>query len=171
MPPKKASPLGAGVGGNDPPPQLSQGEDAMMDASSSVAGEAHRDDFMEVELRRSSRTRAARRERPRPAEDAIILYRIGPIPRRVRHELAELLDAFHANAEIQAQCRKAQRNASEYLLLKETGDECSYVAAKRIPAGVRLAAYSGFIREEKPGNTRRRHDVHIGDVGLGLTWL
>jgi len=139
----------------------------MMDASSSVVGEANRNDSTVAELRRSSRTRAARRERPRPAEDAVILYRIGPVSRRVRHELEPLLEAFHANVDIQAQCRIAQQNASEYMHLQETGDECSYVAAKHIPAGTRLAAYSGFVREEKPGNTRRRHDVHLGDPGIG----
>ena len=140
----------------------------MMDESSSAAREANRDDPTVLEPRRSSRTRAPRRERPRPAEDAIILYRIGPVTRRVRHELEPLLEAFHANAEIQAQCRIAQQNASEYMRLQETGDECSYVAAKRIPAGTRLAAYSGFVREEKPGNTRRRHDMHLGDPGIGF---
>ena len=131
--------------------------------------EASQSEIFSVIPRRSSRTRPPRRERPRPAEDAIILYRIGRVAKRVQNELEPLLDAFHANEDIQEQCRLVTQNAGEFLRLQETEDgESSYVAVKCIPAGTRLAAYSGLLREAQPGpSTRRRHDMSIGDPGIG----
>ena len=143
----------------------------MPDAHPSDAEETSQRSSVVSELRRSSRAMAARRERPRPADDAIILYRIGPVTRAQRHDLEPLLDAFHANREIQDQCRIALRNGELYMHLQETEDGSSYRASRVVPTGTRLAVYSGFVREAKPGQTRRRHDLGIGDPGLGYHLL
>ena len=88
----------------------------------------------------------------------------------MQNELEPLLEAFHSNEWIQDQCREALRNASEYLQLLELEGDEFYVAKKHIPPGKRLAVYSGFAREAEYGhNTRRQHDLHIGDIGIGCS--
>ena len=47
----------------------------------------------------------------------MILLTVGDIPRRDRHELRCILDAFHANQTLQAECREILRNEAEYLVL------------------------------------------------------
>ena len=117
-------------------------------------------------LRRSSRTRAPTRPRPQPAADAIILYTIGNIPQRDRHELQAALDAFHANRYLQDQCRLILEDAQRYLIPEHVdGQGAGYKARQDIPAGTRLAVYSGQISRfgTDPGN----HFLSLADLGFG----
>ena len=80
-----------------------------------------------------------------------------------------LLD-FHANPVIQSECRTVLDNATKYLRaqhLPRKGNH--YVATCNIPAGVRLAFYSGFIeRADSDVRPSRDHEMHMGETGLGF---
>ena len=121
------------------------------------------------QLRRSSRPRPEKRGRPSLHAGAQIVYRVGrTILRRDRDDLEDTLLDFHANPVIQNECRTVLDNAAQYLkaqFLPRKGDH--YVASCDIPAGVRLAFYSGFI-ERAAARHSRDHEMHMGEVGLGF---
>jgi hypothetical protein len=97
--------------------------------------------------RRSSRTWSEKWERSSLPTGAQIVYRVGrSILRRDRDDLEDTLLQFHASPVIQAECRLVIGNANRYLQARH--QPClgrHYVAACDIPAGVRLAFYSGLV--------------------------
>jgi len=119
-------------------------------------------------LRRSGRTRPEKRGRSSLPVGAQIVYRVGrTIRRKDQEDLEETLIQFHANTAIQDECRDVLANAGRYLSAQYLpGKGNHYVAACDIPAGVRLAFYSGFI-ERADASHSRDHEMHMGEVGLG----
>ena len=123
------------------------------------------------QLRRSSRPRPEKRGRSSLPAGAQIVYRVGrTIWRQDRGELEDTLLDFHANPVIQSECRTVLNNATKYIRaqhLPQKGDH--YVATCDIPAGVRLAFYSGFIeRADSDVRPSRDHEMHMGETGLGF---
>ena len=119
--------------------------------------------------RRSSRNRPVKRGRLSLPAGAQIVYRVGrSIPRLKRDDLEDTLLDFHANPVIQDECRTALVNADRYLLAQHRPRKGHhYVAARNIPAGMRLAFYSGLV-ERADVRHARDHEMHMGEVGLGF---
>lgn len=122
-----------------------------------------------AQLRRSSRPRPEKRGRSSLPAGAQIVYRVGrTILRKDRDEVEDTLLNFHANPVIQNECRTVLETAARYLTqrnLPRKGDH--YVATCDIPAGERLAFYSGFI-ERADARHSRDHEMHLGEAGFGF---
>ena len=116
------------------------------------------------ELRRSTRVQQSKGEKPRPAADTIILYKVGPtIPQEHVDELEALLDIFHSQPSIQLACKLAIENGNRFLTLGPVEDwGIAYTANQDIPADTPIAVYSGFLAF--PGD--RDHEMFMGDVGV-----
>jgi hypothetical protein len=99
------------------------------------------------------------------------VYRVGrTIPRQNQDGSRgyDTLLELHANPVIQDECRTAVENAGRYLEarhLPRKGNHC--VAARNIPAGMRLAFYSGLVERADARHARDR-EMHMGEVGLGF---
>jgi len=119
--------------------------------------------------RRSSRNRPVKRGRTSLPAGAQVVYRVGrSIPRLKRDDLEDTLLDFHANPVIQYECRTALENAERYLLAQHRPRKGHhYVAARNIPAGMRLAFYSGLV-ERADVRHARDHEMHMGEIGLGF---
>ena len=119
--------------------------------------------------RRSSRNRPVKRGRTSLPTGAQVVYRVGrSIPRLKRDDLEDTLLDFHANPVIQYECRTALENAERYLLAQHRPRKGHhYVAARNIPAGMRLAFYSGLV-ERADVRHARDHEMHMGEIGLGF---
>ena len=112
------------------------------------------------------RPRPLRRTRPVPNEDSIILYTVGRVPHGIRHELREMVDAFHLDSAIQAQSRSIFKNAQRYLQLDRFhGQGNGYKAKEAIPVDTTLAIYSGALRSVA-ARSCGDHEMHLGNIGI-----
>ena len=113
--------------------------------------------------RRVLRHRPEKRGRPSLPDGAQIVYRIGrSILRCDRDDLEDTLHQFHANPDIQNECQDVLGNAQQFLTEKYlTTKGNHYVAKCDIPAGVRVAFYSGFI-ERADARHSRNHEMQLG---------
>jgi hypothetical protein len=117
--------------------------------------------------RDSLRPRPERRARPRPRDDAIILYSVGrTIPRRDRAELELLLDQFHADADLQEMCQLSHSNAVRFMTLEtlENHDQ-RYISRIDVPPGTFLAVYWGSLEKTTAGvQDTLCHSMHMGSL-------
>ena len=124
---------------------------------------------VEAPPRRVLRPRPEKRGRPSLPNGARIVYRVGrSILRCDRDDLEDTLLQFHANPDIQDECRDVLENAKQYLTARYLATKGHhYIAACDIPAGVRVAFYSGFI-ERADVRHSRDHEMHLDGTGLGF---
>ena len=96
----------------------------------------------------------------------LILLTVGDIPRLDRHELQCILDEFHANRALQAECREILCKDAGYLVPDHTEDQsCCFAAKIDTPACKRLTLYAG--RLSKFSGNSGTHYICMGDIGLG----
>ena len=122
---------------------------------------------MTEESRRGTRrSRTTPQVRPALRADAILLYTIGSsILKSDRHDLEVLLETFHANVQLQEQCRTVYANARRYLALEVEGVDQRYKSATFIPAGELLAVYSGSLERVRSGEEEAlNHSMDQGQI-------